>query len=159
MAVTCGLSPSVTEPRNARFRLEKCTPEDIPTYTAIQFAAFNNPFTYEPYHEVLYPGGDTAIAREKASKRILEDLLTEEKSTFLKVVDIETGDVAGCCRWAVHHENPGLNRQRIPVDWVESGPGGFMEGREDEQAYTEHIVNGLYLNRDKVTGTQPYVGK
>lgn len=145
-----GLSPNVTRPRNPRFQLLPATAEDIPELTRIQFNAFLDVFQYEPYHEILYPGGNTAPARAAAAERILEDFKTDKKAQFLKVIDRETGKIAAGGRWTVYHKNPG--QVLVEADWI-------PEEEADRRAHAECVLNGLYRNREKITQGKPYVGK
>ncbi|KAI5783704.1 hypothetical protein EDC01DRAFT_217572 [Geopyxis carbonaria] len=123
--------------------------KDFDRLMECQFNAFTDPWQYEPYHEVLYPGGNTVAARTAARDRILADLAAEApRATYLKVTDDETGEIVAGGKWLLVDEQALKNKAPVVADWVTDS--------EDNKAFTEHILTALYANRGKCTGGEPF---
>lgn len=132
----------------AAFSLQPATAEDIPRLMQIQFSAFLDPFQYEPYHEVLYPGGNTVAAVAAASDRVLADFHEEPGAHFFKLVHRETGEIIGGCKWLDVPDNTGAPKG-VVADWFEES--------DDRRGHAEHVLDGLYAIRKKYTSEEGYL--
>ena len=129
------------------FTLHPALPEDISTLMRLQFAAFLDPFRYEPYHEVLYPGGNTPSAIAAASVRVTADLLHESGAHFFKILDPTGTRIVGGCKWLDVPDNSGPPAP-VVADWFPD---------EERRGHAEAVLDGLYAARKKWTRDDPYI--
>lgn len=114
--------------------LSHATNADMDRLMEIQFAAF---VPVEPYHEVLFPGGNTAATRAEGKERTLKWLRADPNGLFLKVIDTDTGTTVSGAKWSIYRADPNRD-QRFKVDWYQPGP---------EKDYAEYAVNEVHRRR------------
>jgi hypothetical protein len=64
---------------------------DIDRLMEIQFSAFDS----DPYHEAVYPGGNSPLARASAGERVLKEWHEDPSVHILKCTDPDTGVTGG----------------------------------------------------------------
>jgi hypothetical protein len=130
-------------------RLSEAEPADFDAIMRIQFAAFAA--DHEPYHDVLFPGGNTAAARAAARDRTLAFLRADPSATFLKVTD---GDaIVAAAKWCVYPDDPFAAGPGDPFacDWW-GGPG-----HEEMRAFADHVINAIHLRRVRSCSGHPHL--
>jgi len=112
------------------FRLEHCTPSDMPRL----FELISLSFAHEhEYIEAVFPAHDTPAGRAAGAERMLATMESDMYATFLKVVDDEGEMIAGA-KWNLYD---GTIPPEIDVS------GDYWES-EEEKEYAAHMFR-MYL--------------
>ena len=123
-------------------------PADMPRLMDIQFSAFGDE---DPYHEALFPGGNSTSTRALAAQRTLKEVAGDPSLQILKCTDVRTGTIWGFAKWNIYeHDRPASEWQkRVAVDWC--------EGRRKEVA--EAFLGATGEMRQKIWEGRPHVCK
>jgi hypothetical protein len=120
---------------------------DIDRLMEIQFSAFDS----DPYHEAVYPGGNSHSARASAGERVLKEWHEDSSLHILKCTDLDTGVVMGFAKWNLY-ERPRPEREwrkREEIDWC--------DGRLKEVA--ENFLGATQDMREKIWEGRPHCCK
>jgi hypothetical protein len=117
---------------------------DMDRLMEIQFAAFEN----DPYHEALYPGGNTPEARKMAGQRVIEEWRGTPEQRFLKCTDTETGVIMGFGRWNLYE------KERLKEAWAKREDIDWCEGRLKEIA--ANFLGATMEMREKMWEGRPH---
>ena len=125
--------------------VEHAMESDLPRLMEIQF----NAFAREPYHHVLFPGGNNPEARDKAAKRIWKDVQDDPTDNILKCTDTTTGEILTYGKWNVYDKERTKEEydKHDEVYWCD---GVFKEACEEFL----HKVHGM---RHKAIGGQRHL--
>ncbi len=123
-------------------------PSDMPRLMDVQFSAFGDK---DPYHQALYPGGDSASLRASAAKRTLEEAAADPSFYIVKCTDRATGTIWGFATWHVYE------RDRPVSEWQKRPVVDWCEGREKEVA--EAFLGATADMRIKTWEGRPHVCK
>ena len=104
------------------------------------FAIISTAFGREhPYIDALYPDHDQPLGRERGGERLLAIKHADPNTTFLKVVDSQTGEIVAVAKWNVYD---GV----IPEESVPDGPFWLSQ---DEKELAQHMFHGYNVPRMK----------
>ncbi|TVY64368.1 hypothetical protein LSUE1_G007924 [Lachnellula suecica] len=113
-------------------KLQDIDPErDFPALARCLFESHETP--PQGFFHVFFPiNGEGDRAREdaiaEAAMRLKLWYTQDPTSKWLKVVDTETGRIAGAAIWKIHTENPFANRTHEEVTWfTDDGSRAFVE--------------------------------
>ncbi|RFU29815.1 hypothetical protein B7463_g6520, partial [Scytalidium lignicola] len=118
---------------------------DMQEILEMHLLAFRNPL--EPFINVLYPLDEPI---EQAAKRALDSWVGNPSSTYMKVVDEETGKIISAAKWTITKEQlteEQMNKH-ITVDWCAD---------PEANAYGEHCINWLVQNSMDRTKGKPSI--
>ncbi|KAI0156449.1 hypothetical protein GGR57DRAFT_463458 [Xylariaceae sp. FL1272] len=107
------------------FELREINPEaDFPALARCLFESYEDP--PQPFFHIFFPiHGSGAKAREEAIAECADRLKLwhthDPTSYWQKVIDTETGRVAGGCLWNIYKENPFANPHESEVSWFPDG--------------------------------------
>ncbi|RWA11667.1 hypothetical protein EKO27_g3424 [Xylaria grammica] len=107
------------------FKIQDIDPEvDFPALTRCFFESYEDP--PQKFFHVFFPTHGTGIeAREEAlieaSERLKLWHTHDPTSRWQKIVDTETGRIAGGALWHIHEENPFASPQPATVTWFPAG--------------------------------------
>jgi GNAT superfamily N-acetyltransferase len=142
------LSPTQDERTIMTLVLSEAVDADFDRLMEIQFAAFgqSGDSHREPFVDIIWPGGDTAVGQAAARDRTLQALREEPTATFLKITDTTTGEIIGGAKWQVYMKKP----ENKPVEAV------WWEG--DDREFAEFALGILYRGRlEKTAPEGPYL--
>ncbi|KAI1110228.1 acyl-CoA N-acyltransferase [Nemania sp. NC0429] len=115
-----------------KLEVQNIDPEvDFPAIARCLFESYEDP--PQNFFHISFPiNGTSNEAREEAIKEAAERLkqwhTDDPTSHWQKVVDADTGKVAGGALWNVYEENPFANPHQVPVTWFpEGGSRTFAE--------------------------------
>lgn len=117
----------------------------------MQYKAFIG--TGNPLHDTLFPPASNPTEADfaKGTARHRAALAAEPNNVvFIKVVDDETGAMAGGAKWCFYDKDAG-RPERAQVDWVEREDQEFAQRVMDEFHGTDMPVLG---SRDGLNGQQ-----
>ncbi len=117
---------------------------EIAELMTVQFSAFEG----EPYHEVLYPGGNTPSARAAAGERVLKEWRRESHQYIVKCTDLERGVLIGFATWEFYEQ------QRPEEEWKKEEKIDWCDGRTKELA--EIFLGATYSMRQKIWQGRPH---
>jgi hypothetical protein len=120
---------------------------DIDRLMEIQFSAFDS----DPYHEAVYPGANSPLARASAGERVLKEWHEDPSLHILKCTDLDTGVIMGFAKWNLY-ERPRPEREwrkREEIDWC--------DGRLKEVA--ESFLGATQDMREKIWDGRPHCCK
>ena len=105
---------------------------DLGEFTRMQYKAFVG--TGNPLHDTLFPPGSNPLPADfaKGTARHRAALAAEPNNVvYIKVVDDETGEMAGGAKWCFYDKDAG-RPERVQVDWVEPEEQEFAQRVMDE---------------------------
>jgi hypothetical protein len=81
----------------------------------IQFSTFDS----DPYHEAVYPGGNSLLARASVGECVLKEWHEDPSLHILKCTNLDTSVIMGFAKWNLY-ERPRPEREwrkREEIDW------------------------------------------
>jgi hypothetical protein len=122
---------------------------DLEEFTRTQYKAFVG--TGNPLHDTLFPPASNPAPADiaKGTARHRAALAAEpDNAVFIKVVDDQTGEMAGGAKWCFYDQDAG-RPERVQVDWVEPDEQEFTQRVMDEfhgTITTQAVISGNVLN-------------
>lgn len=126
-------------------------PADLPRLIELQFAAFYEPATYGVLHAILFPGGNTPVARAAAVSQTAANLAQEPAGVaavaLLKVVDTELNEIVCGGRWEYCKAGQDVPTD-VQLDW-------YQDAASDElgwdREYAEFLIVQTLKKRAEYT--------
>lgn len=140
------MGPELQKP----FEISLAADSDFDRIIDIQFAAFGVPGEphHEPYHDLLFPRGNTPEGYVHAIERTLKYMHADPSATFLVAREKSTGTIVAAAKWHVYETKP--PDRHIDVDWWEKG---------EKNTYTESVINSIHCRRSQRTPEGPHLGR
>lgn len=107
---------------------------DVASLMLVQFSAFDG----EPYHEALYPGGNSPSVRDAAATRVLREWQNTPQQRIMKCIDTDNNEIIGFAIWNFY------DQERPQSEWKKVYPVDWCEGRDKELA---ELFLGRTINR------------
>ncbi|KAI9649258.1 hypothetical protein NHQ30_001828 [Ciborinia camelliae] len=115
-------------------KVELCNDDDMPRVFEIFCEAFD---IKHPMIEAMYPNHDTPAGRVIGAKRMLEIKKKDSHTTFLKVVDTDTGVMIAKAKWNIWK---GVIPPEVDLD------GDYWEN-EEEKEWAQHMNREFLISR------------
>lgn len=116
-------------------KVEICTDADMDRAFAIVSSSFGH---QHPYIDACYPDHDTELGRKRGGERMLA-MNSDPYTTFIKVVDIATGNMIALGKWNVYN---GTVPEEADLD------GDFWQGQDDKE-YAQYLFREYLVPRRK----------
>ncbi|KAH8665842.1 hypothetical protein BGZ60DRAFT_470541 [Tricladium varicosporioides] len=119
-------------------KLVECEASDAPELLAGHTEAFTDPIWVEPFFDVLWPERGERIGI--AHKRLLDQWFGDYSSKYIKIVDVETGEIIASSLWRFYTKQfteEEMNED-IVVDWHED---------PETNEWASHLVNFVHKKR------------
>ena len=126
-------------------RVEKATEADIPRFIDVQYETFCD----EPYHDALFPGGDSPELRARAVERTIEEMRSTPHLHVLKSVDVDSGTIMAIAKWEFYEQ------ERPESEWKKPHDVSFVEPQYQEKALA--FLEGSHAVRYRVWEGRPYL--
>jgi hypothetical protein len=104
------------------FQVQPCTEADIPRVFEIISLAFDHD---HEYMDSIFPAHDALEGRSVGAERILQIFHGDPYGHFMKVVDTDTGIVAGAAKWNIYEK--GVIPPQPAID------GNYWKSEEDKE--------------------------
>ncbi|ESZ89721.1 hypothetical protein SBOR_9897 [Sclerotinia borealis F-4128] len=117
-------------------KVEVCNDDDMHRVFEIFCKAFG---TKHPMLEAIYPNHDTPAGRISGGKRMLDIKNEDLHTTFLKVVDTDTGAMIAKAKWNIWK---GVIPPEVDLD------GDFWE-TDEEKEWAQHLNREFLISRRK----------
>jgi hypothetical protein len=120
------------------FKVQSCTQADIPRVFEIISLAFGH---NHEYMDAIFPAHDTPEGRRTGAERMLQIFHGDPYGHFVKVVDGDTGIIAGAAKWNVYESGVVPPQPTIGGDYWES---------EEDRGFAQALFHGFFALRQKV---------
>lgn len=117
-------------------KLETCTDADMHRSFAIISSAFGHE---HPYIDACYPDHDQELGRMRGGERLLAIKQSDPNTTFIKVVDTQTGKMIALGKWNVYD---GTVPEEAELD------GDFWQSQEEKE-YAQYLFREYLVPRRK----------
>jgi hypothetical protein len=121
------------------FQVQPCTEADIPRVFEIISLAFDHD---HEYMDSIFPAHDALEGRSVGAERILQIFHGDPYGHFMKVVDTDTGIVAGAAKWNIYEK--GVIPPQPAID------GNYWKSEEDKE-FAQALFQGFFAPRQKIT--------
>jgi hypothetical protein len=120
------------------FQVQPCTEADIPRVFEIISLAFDHD---HEYMDSIFPAHDALEGRSVGAERILQIFHGDPYGHFMKVVDTDTGIVAGAAKWNIYEK--GVIPPQPAID------GNYWKSEEDKE-FAQALFQGFFAPRQKI---------
>ncbi|KAJ4382912.1 hypothetical protein N0V86_002139 [Didymella sp. IMI 355093] len=120
------------------FEVQSCTQSDIPRVFEIISLAFGHD---HEYMDAIFPAHDTIEGRRAGAERMLQIFHGDPYGHFVKVIDEDTGIIAGAAKWNVYKSGEVPPQPAIGGDYWES---------EEDREFAQALFHGFFALRQKV---------
>lgn len=120
------------------FEVHPCTEADIPRVFEIISLAFGHD---HEYMDAIFPAHDTPEGRRAGSERMLQIFHGDPYGHFMKVVETDTGIVAGAAKWNIYKSGEVPPQPAIGGDYWESGV---------DKEFAQALFHGFFALRQGV---------
>jgi hypothetical protein len=126
------VAPTPVPKTASSWQITSLSEADLEDFTRMQYKAFVG--TGDPLHDTLFPPASNPTPADfaKGTARHRAALAAEpENVVFIKIVDNETGEMAGGAKWCFYSEDAG-RPEKAEVDFVEPEEQEFAQRVLDE---------------------------
>jgi GNAT superfamily N-acetyltransferase len=120
------------------FEVQPCTEADIPRVFEIISLAFAND---HEYMDAIFPAHGTPEGRRAGSERMLQIFQGDPYGNFTKVIDKDTGKIAGAAKWNLYKNGEVPPQPAIGGDYWDS---------EDDKEFAQALFHNFFAMRQKV---------